>query len=343
MLTSRSRSPLPTPLMFALAGLAFAVWNAWDAASVPCLSAGCTLYQTFTINGFSLWWGGAAGFALLAAFALAGQAGKGRLVAGVGLVFDCVLLVVMLMTLPCVACMLAALLLALCYGAFRHAATAPRRMGQGTGKTRISLLLSVWSVFFVMLIGLTLNSASAPWALREAGDEDATVHIFFSPSCSACRQLVSGMPEAEAAKVAWYPVAETEDDLAVILALKKRLAVSSEPMSVAFAASLNASRLSFFDFFSPEILLLRFRLWRNQARVIDSGEGQLPFVEFRGLPQALIRPSGNASSSRPGGMPAQAARPSLQNGGQTSLPDATLPIDLGDAGSCGGQNATPCP
>ena len=127
MLTSRSRGPLPVPFLLALAGMAFAFWNAWGAPEDLCFSAGCKLYGTFAVNGVSLWWGGAAAFALLAGLALAGRAALGRLVAGLGLALDCVLLGVMIMTLPCLACMAAALLLALCYAAFRHAACAPDR------------------------------------------------------------------------------------------------------------------------------------------------------------------------------------------------------------------------
>ena len=63
MLTSRSRGPLPVPFLLALAGMAFAFWNAWGAPEDLCFSAGCKLYGTFAVNGVSLWWGGAAAFA----------------------------------------------------------------------------------------------------------------------------------------------------------------------------------------------------------------------------------------------------------------------------------------
>lgn len=340
MLASRSRSLLPLPLIAALVGLAFAIWNAWDAASVPCLSAGCTLYQTFTINGFSLWWGGAAAFGLLAVLAITGRGGNGRFLAGLCVALDCILLVIMLLTLPCFACMIAALLLAVCYAAFRQAVNGQRYMGQTSTGRGFSRLLLVWGLCFVMLLGLSLNSTVAPWPVRGADSDEAAVHIYFSPSCSACRQLVSSMPDAESAKAVWYPVAEDEADLPVILALKRRLEQGNEPIRVALAASFDAAPLSFFEFFSPETLLLRFRLWCNQARVIDSGEGQLPFVEFRGLPQALIRqPAANTARS------GQAARPipAPASSSQRINNDATLPIDLGDAGSCGGASTKPCP
>lgn len=341
MLTSRSRGPLPFPFLLALAGVAFAFWNAWGAPEDLCFSAGCTLYSTFAVNGVSLWWGGVAAFALLAALALAGRAALGRFVAGLGLALDCVLLCVMIMTLPCFACMVAALLLALCYAAFRHAAYAPRRgMGQGAPRRSVSVLLAVWLGCFVMLAGVTAHSLMSPWAMRgpigglEEDSGGAAAHVFFSPSCSACRRLVTEMPAAEADRVAWYPVAEDERDLAVLLALKHRLAVGDEAIGEALTASLETPPLSFWDALSPETLLMRFRLWRNQARVIEAGRGRLPFVAFEGMPEALVRPQRGTSRRVPSG-------PASAYGRHGQGEDATLPIDFGDAGSCGGT--APCP
>ena len=114
MLTNRSHSPLYLPLLIAVCGILFSVWNALDAASVPCVSAGCTLYQNFSINGYSLWWGGVGIFSLLGLLALTGRAVLGRWLAGLAVLLDCVLLGIMILTLPCVAFMVAALLLALC-------------------------------------------------------------------------------------------------------------------------------------------------------------------------------------------------------------------------------------
>ena len=103
MLTNRSHSPLYLPLLIAVCGVLFSIWNALDAASVPCVSAGCTLYQNFSINGYSLWWGGVGIFSLLGLLALAGHAALGRWLAGLAVLLDCVLLGIMILTLPCVA------------------------------------------------------------------------------------------------------------------------------------------------------------------------------------------------------------------------------------------------
>ena len=46
--------------------------------------------------------------------------------------------------------------------------------------------------------------------------------------CSACRQLVMGMSEADARRIIWCPVAEEEKDLAIILNLKKRIEMTPD-------------------------------------------------------------------------------------------------------------------
>lgn len=98
------------------------------------MTTGCTLYQNFSFGGFSLWWVGTGAFLLLGLLALGGYGGIGRTLAGIALFTDCFLLLVMILTLPCFACMLEAALLAGCYGAFRAVPGSGRR-----GKTSFRL------------------------------------------------------------------------------------------------------------------------------------------------------------------------------------------------------------
>ena len=199
MLTNRSHSPLYLPLLIAVCGILFSVWNALDAASVPCVSAGCTLYQNFSINGYSLWWGGVGIFSLLGLLALTGRAVLGRWLAGLAVLLDCVLLGIMILTLPCVACMVAALLLALSYITFRAATLADTHR---SALHHASPLLVLWGALFLLTLGGLARSEVGPWAIQAPEMEDeTTARVFFSPSCSACRQLVMGMSEADARKI----------------------------------------------------------------------------------------------------------------------------------------------
>ncbi len=351
MSSSHARKPLSVPFLIASFGLVFTIWNAWDASSVPCFSAGCTLYQTFTIKGLSLWWIGSLAFMVLAGLALAGQAAWGRLLAGAGVLLDCGLLCLMAFTLPCFSCMIAGLLLALSYLAFRHAATGVRQSGGVSRRSaahpvsapirerglHIPILFMVWLFCLVLLSGVALHSSLSPWAVRSSVDGESTAAIFFSPSCEACNRLVTEMPPAQARRASWYPVAESDQDLAIVLALKNRLENGDESLAAALESARQAPALSLASYFLPETLMLRFRLWRNEARVIEAGDGRLPFVAFRGLPVALIHSEPPPSRSVPSG-PTGAY--SLDEGENL---DHTLPIDLGEAGSCGAPGAVPCP
>lgn len=343
MMMNRSRSPLYIPLLLTVCGILFSVWNAQDAASVPCVSAGCTLYQNFTVNGYSLWWGGVGIFSVLALLAASGHGGLGRWLSGLAVLLDCALLGIMVLTLPCMACMGAALLLALSYAAFR-AASLERRHAHSL--RHASPLLLLWGLLFIPNVGGLVRGEVQPWAIQAPAIEDeAAARVFFSPSCSACRQLVMGMSEAEARKLIWCPVAEEERDLAIILNMKRRMEVADTPLNRVFLPSLDTPALSGWDMLRPEVLLTQFRLWCNEARVITSSDGRLPLVEFMGLPSALIKAHAPA--------PSRAATPSAKPsepmfGGQSLLPgqagsDADVPFDMGTSGSCGGPNAVPCP
>lgn len=336
---SRSHSLLPLPLLTCLVGVAFSVWNVVDAASVPCFSAGCTLYQNFALHGISLWWGGIVAFGVLSLLAFGGRAEIGRLLAGIGLWLDSLLFIVMLLTLPCFACMIVGILLACSYLAFVHASAQSRRRIGHSPEKFLSLPLGIWLICFLLLSGVSLNSFMQPWSIQLPQEgKDAVVHIFFSPSCTACRRLVMQLPQEQARNVAWYPVAEEEQDLAVIRALHQRLEEKKDTnVASALNASLTVSAPSTLDFFTPEMLFLRFRLWRNQASVLKSGGGILPFVAFRGVPASLIhaeKVEKKPTSSLPSG-PASVYPESKEN------LDATLPIDLNVAGMCG--EGVPCP
>lgn len=264
--------------------------------------------------------------------------------AGLAVLLDCVLLGIMILTLPCVACMVAALLLALSYITFRAATLADTHR---SALHHASPLLVLWGALFLLTLGGLARSEVGPWAIQAPEMEDeTTARVFFSPSCSACRQLVMGMSEADARKIIWCPVAEEEKDLAIILNLKKRIEMGT-PLTRSFLPSLETEPMTFWDLFSLEVLTTQFRLWCNDARVISSSEGRLPLVEFMGIPSALVKAKSPASPAARPTAPSAPSEPMF--GGQSVLPGQTapqdhgLPFDMGNSGSCGGPNAVPCP
>ena len=68
----QSREILTGSLCVTLLAAAFCVWSAFGNDVNFCVTAGCSLYQDFTVGGVSLWWLGTGTFALLALLALLG-------------------------------------------------------------------------------------------------------------------------------------------------------------------------------------------------------------------------------------------------------------------------------
>ena len=129
----------------------------------------------------------------------------------------------MILTLPCVAYMVAALLLALSYITFRAATLADTHR---SALHHASPLLVLWGALFLLTLGGLARSEVGPWAIQAPEMEDeTTARVFFSPSCSACRQLVMGMSEADAKAALqaegyevtseWYTTEDIEEGTAV--------------------------------------------------------------------------------------------------------------------------------
>lgn len=292
---------LPWPFFLALAGILFSLWNVLGDSSALCVSNGCTLFNTYTVAGLSLWWAGVAGFSLLLLLAIPGLGLTGLICAGLGLGLDCLLLSVMLFTAPCFTCLVIGLLLALTFSAYRSAVRqAERRRTDGS----VSPILALWILLFIVNVGCLIRDSLAPWALVEPADgSEAAVRVYFSPSCAACVSLLRSYEEAGSGPSSWYPVAENERDVPLIADMTRRMA-GQEPAGVpGLAAALDASlaagpvQSSVPAQLRPGTLLLQFRLWRNAARVLRSGSSRLPFVEFHGAPTALRQPPAHAKTA----------------------------------------------
>lgn len=338
---NRPRDILGGALCIALLAAAFCIWSAFGNDVSFCVTAGCSLYQDFTLGGISLWWAGCGAFALLALLALLGAASLGRTIAGLALLGDAALLLLMALTAPCVSCLVVAVFFALSYMSFRH---AEARTGRGRGsRSRRSLLLWVWAALFIVNVGAVARSQAALWPITENGDE-ASVRMFFSPSCPSCREgvaLLSGHVD-----VAFYPLAENDNDIYKVAEMR-RLLDTGMNLAEALAQSQEVARPSGFAAWSPDLLWLRFRMLRNKAHVFSSGAQTVPFFEYHGLPSMLVKQSKNASSrsrTTPPASPAPALPPITDpSSAVPSQPDddAALPLDPQVAGQCGGP--APCP
>lgn len=321
---------LISQLCLAILAAAFCVWSASGNEVNLCITAGCTLFQDTTVAGISLWWLGSGMFALLALLALSGAAGLGFVVSGLALLSDVLLLLLMSVTAPCVSCLLVAIFFALLFSGFRRAA-ARRRTNAKPGR---SLLLVLWSLLFIVNVGAVLRTQADVWAITDNG-ADATVRMFFSPSCPSCKEGISAL--SGHVDVAFYPLAETEADI-YKTARMRQLLDNGASMAEALSQAQDAVPPVGMNAFSPDILLLRLRMLRNKAHVFMAGAQTVPFFEYHGLPTMLIKQNKTAKADQPPALPPSSPP---QTPPVTSTDAADLPLEPQVSGQCSGT--APCP
>ncbi len=334
-------SPLimPGPLLISILGVAFCAWSALGNSLDFCITAGCELNSDTALWGISLWWYGAVAFCILTILALSGRPWLGVCAAGFCVILDLFLIILMLTTSPCVSCLIVGLLFVLNYMAFRYA-------GKGLNPLPRSILIAVWMVFFIANVGIIIRDSFGTWAVY--GAEKPSISVFFSPSCPHCLTAVQALVSNKDA--AFYPIDEKDGDFDAIARMLHNIA-RGDNILVAMEKAKKASEnpLGFFD-----NAYLYFRLTRNKAEVIMSGSNVVPFIEYQGLPAALIPPKEKPKPKSP--PPPKVETEPMETlesmdpiHQQNTTPnvegntDATLPIDTGIAGSCGGEAEKPCP
>ena len=335
------------PACLCAGGIAFCSWVLSTGGSTLCVTDGCSLFRDFSIAGFSLWDVGLAFFSALLLLCLLRLTRLARAAAGLALAADVMLLGVMLFTAPCVNCLVAGALLAFCYLALRSACDDGRPRGA-------SLLAMLWAAFFLCNAGGVCRDLASPWSPL-AHEGQPAVRIWFSPSCPACRQIVSRYGDIRGA--AWFPVAENADDVRVIRVMTNSLdRGASLPDAVkqarTFVFRQKRSSASL-EMLRPSMLLLQFRLWVNHSHVLASGSDKLPFVEFLGVPSflrektapdAAALPEGQQLSPEGSSMDApELSRPEVQEPVHGNMPDVPGIPELGVAGFCDGSDPAPCP
>lgn len=308
---------IPVAFLTSLLGAGFTSWSAWGNAIDLCFTAGCTIYQDTVIAGVSMWWIGAASFGLLALLAALGRPGLALFVSGVMLFVDCLLLLFLALTSPCVACLITGLFFALTYAAFRGAVPPGR-----TPPSR-SLLLLLWSVLLIGNLLAVARSGTGTWPMQEA--KDPHMNFYFSPSCEACREGIRAFSARR--DVSFFPVPKNERDIALINAMNNAVARGAS-LNEALRQAAEAPVPGVLEYWSFSMLHLRFALVCNKAHALSAGGGALPFIEYLGLPQAgVFTPA--PPPARKNVLPPPAA------------PDANLPVENAPPGVC--ADAAACP
>lgn len=282
----------PKSFLISFLGFIFSTWNIVGASADYCPTGSCTLFANFSILGISLWWFGAFYFAILLTLCLFGLARIAKPLTTFGLISDLILLLIMLFTIPCNFCVIIAIFIGLSYLSIRY---ETRKI---THTFPLPKLLILWGLILIMVCGNIFINSIATWKLVPAKSTQ-NIQVYFSPSCEACTKLIQ--QQWDNPNIAWYPVQENEDDIWFIKFIQNAYE-NGDNLNEALMKSKSSpliAEASIFDCFSIEHWVLQLRLWRNAAHIMRSGQNNLPFIEYNGLPSTLTNtvPSTNNDTS----------------------------------------------
>ena len=269
-------------LTASLAGALFSLANA-GGAHLLCRTEGCRIYAGYGLFGISFYIFGAAGF--LAIFVLAllhPRRATGALLylaLLTALALDTIFLAYQALFWPCSSCLAVALLLGLIGLTGVVHFTSGRK-----------LLLAVGSLWLVLFLFVGLSTAREiglrPWPLF--GPPDASVQVYFSPDCPACRQTVRQLLDSPktAGLTVFYPIAKNDEDLrriAAYLARDGRKTADKETFLSLFTdpGTAAAPPLGWRD---------RLRLLANKAALARTGAHSVPLVIAPFLPAPAPTP-----------------------------------------------------
>lgn len=333
-------SPNWTGAALAAAGALFCAVAGLGGAESLCLTEGCSLYKDVVLAGLSLWWYGAACFALVAGLALTGLNGWAFALSLAGLLGDCPLLLWMAASAPCLNCLLAGAFFFLTLLALLPAASGPKAR-----KTAIAAV-ALWLFLFSPNLFEVGRELLAPWPIH--GAADAPVKLFYSPSCPACREAHADMLK-RGRDVAFFPIAEDAKDLAALARLESALAQgknyaeayqeAQDALSGGPAGGLAAS------------LGLQARLWRNRLALARMSVSTIPATIIQGYPKAKAAQERaatpgmtlkNPQTQDPLGLGPGLSPPPAGPSTATGERPAGLPYGQGDFRGCSPTSTTNC-
>ncbi len=309
----------------ALIGIVFSYWNIWTNGNAICLVDTCQIFEDFTIFGISLWQYSIVFFSFIAIILLFKLKELALALLSLALFADFLLLILMMLIAPCFNCLIIALIMAILYMSLRKA----------NKYKPFSLLLFFWAALFIVNVGAVVKSTITPYPIYIAGQrvqtpQEASMRIYFSPSCSSCNELVQQLGEQEktnAGDIAWYPVAENDED---ILKVMKMFDFVEEGNTLIEAMEkVNNANYSF-EFSignSIDYFVMQYKLLVNQSRLSAAGTSRIPFVEYTGIPAHLKAPTG-----------LEKLRMLSPDSGASTIET----FNLGVAGFCDENSAEPC-
>ncbi len=268
----QNQPSLLAPGILALLGAAYCLFIYLGLGEAVCVTAGCSLYKSFSIAGISMWILGLVAFVSLVLLLAAGVYTLSSILVKLFLTADCILLLIMASTSPCLSCLGVAILFALIYFLLRNANTTQRK--------GFSLLLFFWSLLF--FANLILSAREMLPAQPMYGENDAPVHIYFSPSCEACVKAINTFKYCDGT-VAYFATAHNDEDVAKLLSLRAKINQGMK-MPEALNAVLKEPALLGSIPINQETLSLRWQLFRNKTTIMQLAGGSVPYITIKGLP-----------------------------------------------------------
>ena len=255
------------PGLLALLGAAYCLFIYLGLGDAVCITAGCSLYKSFSIAGISMWIFGLIAFVSLVLLLAAGAYSLSLLLSKLFLAADCLLLLIMVSTSPCLSCLGVAILFALIYLLLRNSVPDQNK--------RFSLLLFFWSLLFAANLVLSVREMIPSQPIY--GEIDAPVHVYFSPSCKACVKAINELKYKQEGTVAYFATAHDEADVARLISLRAKLGQGMS-MSDALDAVLKEPVSTESIPLNQENLRLRWQLFRNKATILQFAGGSVPYI-----------------------------------------------------------------
>ncbi|MFV0421187.1 hypothetical protein [Oleidesulfovibrio sp.] len=272
--------------LIALLGLGLSLYGGLFQAEALCITSGCDLFRDITIAGISPWWIGAAAFASTAALCIIGRVALARLLSLMMLLGDLLLLGIMTFTVPCLPCLIVAAVILWQYWNLSASTSCPL-----WGRTSLALL---WLTLFSPNLFSAISEMNGGWSI--SGQPEASLQVYFSPSCPACKETMFAISQHNPQDVAFYPIAEADSDLIRLHTMQKELA-SGSTVYGAFRTSINTAVNLDTKLSLTEQALLKWKTLQNKARLARMGVTKIPALITSGKPQNLTSGSSNITDT----------------------------------------------
>ncbi|WP_430735125.1 hypothetical protein [Halodesulfovibrio aestuarii] len=260
----------------AFAGAIFCALNATQNLDAICITTGCEIFKDISLGGISLWWIGTALFIALALLNLFNLRKTALFLALCAIIGDLGFLLLMIFTAPCVPCLFFAAILFLLF--FMQCSVLKRRA------TLVTPVLVIWTLLFTPNVFSTVNEELGTWAVY--GNHQSNVQVFFSPSCSACKNLIPTLAQNDSGNITYYPIAESDGDLEKIFLMQKAI-TDGTSMYIAFNRAIRGTTPPRAIPFMVRMKLL-WNIFRNKSKLASIGVTRIPVLITNGVPNSLL-------------------------------------------------------